>query len=168
MLETRLMDRWKRTDRNIIGPHVIGLKSTNPCHYPEAGFSRPESCAVKTHSRTTSFLPTAPSQPQLNRRFAPTSTYITMAGPPPNPLYPTQFRSKFGPKYHYKPSVAGLNFTQLSRIGVKLGAFGGVALFGVIFIASNVPRLRRDVLQNVPVIGGLFVKEPLPASDNPF
>ncbi|KAM0325782.1 hypothetical protein ACHAQA_007084 [Verticillium albo-atrum] len=89
-----------------------------------------------------------------------------MAGPAPNPLYPTQFRSKFGPKYHYKPSVLGLNFTQLSRVGVKLGAFGGVALFGVIFIASNVPRLRRDVLQNVPILGGLFIKESLPASDN--
>lgn len=81
MLETRLMDRWKRTDHNINGPLMIGLKSANPCHYPEAGFSRPESCAAKTHSRTTSFLPTAPSQPQLNRRFAPTSTHITMAGP---------------------------------------------------------------------------------------
>lgn len=91
-----------------------------------------------------------------------------MAGPAPNPIYPTQFRSKFAPKYHYQPTVAGLNFKQLSRVGYKLAGFGGVALFGVIFYVSNVPRVRKDVLLNLPVVGNLFVKEPLPASDNPF
>lgn len=31
--------------------------------------------------------------------------------------------------------------------GLKSGAFGAVALFGVIFYASGIPRLQKDVLQ---------------------
>ncbi|KAH7369236.1 ubiquinol-cytochrome-c reductase complex subunit-domain-containing protein [Plectosphaerella cucumerina] len=91
-----------------------------------------------------------------------------MAGPTPNPIYPTQFRSKFAPKYHYQPTVAGLNAKQLTRFGTKLAGFGGVALFGVIFYVSNVPRVRSDVLQSIPFFNRFFVKEPIPASDNPF
>lgn len=30
---------------------------------------------------------------------------------------------------------------------MKMAGFGGVALFGVIFYASGIPRLQRDVLQ---------------------
>ncbi|KAJ3558845.1 hypothetical protein NPX13_g9634 [Xylaria arbuscula] len=50
---------------------------------------------------------------------------------------------------------------------VKMGAFGGVALFGVIFFASGIPRVQRDILQKIPVIGNHYIKE-IPASDNPF
>ncbi len=49
--------------------------------------------------------------------------------------------------------------------GIKFGLFGGVALFGVIFYASGIPRVQRDVLQKVPFIGGHFVHT-IPASDN--
>ena len=31
--------------------------------------------------------------------------------------------------------------------GLKAGAFGGVALFAVIFYASGIPRVQKDVLQ---------------------
>ncbi|KAI1739487.1 ubiquinol-cytochrome-c reductase complex subunit-domain-containing protein [Xylaria scruposa] len=51
--------------------------------------------------------------------------------------------------------------------GMKSGAFGGVALFAVIFFASGIPRVQRDLLQKIPVIGNYWVKE-VPASDNPF
>ncbi|KAL2760139.1 hypothetical protein ACRALDRAFT_1059955 [Sodiomyces alcalophilus JCM 7366] len=91
-----------------------------------------------------------------------------MAGPRENPIYPTTFRSNYGPKYHYQPSVAGLNFRQLARVGAKAGAMGGVAFVALVYYASGIPRVQQDVLQKVPVIGGLFVKEPIPESDNPF
>lgn len=49
--------------------------------------------------------------------------------------------------------------------GIKSGAFGGVALLAVIFYASGIPRLQRDVLQKIPFIRGHFIQE-IPASDN--
>ena len=48
---------------------------------------------------------------------------------------------------------------------MNLGAFGGVALFGVIYFASGIPRVQRDILQKLPVIGPHFIHE-IPASDN--
>lgn len=64
-----------------------------------------------------------------------------------------------------------------------MAGFGGVALFGVIFYASGIPRLQRDVLQvcmddndfdkrdiltpqqKVPFVGSYFVNE-VPPEDN--
>lgn len=55
------------------------------------------------------------------------------------------------------------NATKCS--GFKSGAFGGVALFAVIFYASGIPRVQRDILQKIPFVGSYFIKE-IPASDN--
>ncbi|GAW26014.1 putative alpha- glucosyltransferase alg-10 protein [Rosellinia necatrix] len=80
--------------------------------------------------------------------------------------YPT-YKSPYGPKYHYQPNVAGWSVGQLTKLGVTSGAFGGVALFAVIFFASGIPRVKTDILQKVPFIGNHFINE-IPASDNPF
>ncbi|KAI1259774.1 ubiquinol-cytochrome-c reductase complex subunit-domain-containing protein [Xylariaceae sp. FL1019] len=80
--------------------------------------------------------------------------------------YP-RYKSPYGPKYHYQPSLAGMTMKQATGLGFKAGAFGGVALFAVIFFASGMPRIKKDILQKVPFIGGHFVNE-IPASDNPF
>lgn len=48
---------------------------------------------------------------------------------------------------------------------MKTGAFGGVALFAVIFYASGIPKLQHDILQKIPFIGNYYIKE-IPASDN--
>ncbi|RYO82606.1 hypothetical protein DL766_010490 [Monosporascus sp. MC13-8B] len=80
--------------------------------------------------------------------------------------YPT-YKSPYGPKYHYQPQIAGLSLRQLSKLGMNYAAFGGVALFAVVYYASGIPRLQRDILQKLPVIGKNFVHE-IPASDNPF
>ncbi|KAI1100472.1 ubiquinol-cytochrome-c reductase complex subunit-domain-containing protein [Jackrogersella minutella] len=80
--------------------------------------------------------------------------------------YPT-YKSPYGPKYHYQPHVAGWTFKQLGGLGLKAGAFGGVAFFAVVYYASGIPRVKQDILQKIPFIGGYFIKE-TPASDNPF
>ncbi|KAI1141997.1 ubiquinol-cytochrome-c reductase complex subunit-domain-containing protein [Hypoxylon sp. FL0543] len=84
--------------------------------------------------------------------------------------YPA-YKSPYGPKrttrYHYQPNIAGWTFKQLGRLGFTAGAFGGVGLFAVIYYASGIPRVQRDILQKIPFVGGYFVKE-IPASDNPF
>ncbi|KAI0444103.1 ubiquinol-cytochrome-c reductase complex subunit-domain-containing protein [Xylaria telfairii] len=77
------------------------------------------------------------------------------------------YKSPYGPKYQYQPHVAGWTVKQFTGLGIKLGAFGGVGLFAVIFFASGIPRVQKDILQKIPFIGNHYIKE-IPASDNPF
>ncbi|RVD80308.1 uncharacterized protein DFL_008210 [Arthrobotrys flagrans] len=80
---------------------------------------------------------------------------------------PNVYRSPYGPKLknglHFGPWTPGL----ITRLGFTTGAFGGVALFAAIFFAEGVPRVRRDILQKIPVFGSYWVRE-IPPSDNPF
>jgi Ubiquinol-cytochrome-c reductase complex subunit (QCR10) len=48
---------------------------------------------------------------------------------------------------------------------MTLGGFGGVAGFFALFFFSDIPRVRKDIWQKVPVLGQHYVKE-VPASDN--
>ncbi|KAI0848037.1 ubiquinol-cytochrome-c reductase complex subunit-domain-containing protein [Daldinia vernicosa] len=80
--------------------------------------------------------------------------------------YPS-YKSPYGPKYHYQPNIAGWTPKQLARLGFKAGAFGGVAFFAVIYYASGIPRVKKDILQKIPYLGTYYVNE-IPASDNPF
>ncbi|KAH7031677.1 ubiquinol-cytochrome-c reductase complex subunit-domain-containing protein [Microdochium trichocladiopsis] len=77
------------------------------------------------------------------------------------------YKSPYGPKYHYQPNVAGWTVKQATQLGFKAGAFGGVALFAVIFYASGIPRVQDDVLKKIPFLAKYYTKE-IPASDNPF
>lgn len=49
--------------------------------------------------------------------------------------------------------------------GAKSAAFGGALGFAVLFYASGMPRVRKDILQKIPLIGGLFVTEIHPADN---
>jgi hypothetical protein len=51
--------------------------------------------------------------------------------------------------------------------GVTLGSFGGVAGFFALFFFAEIPRVRTDIMQKVPILGSYFVKEIAP-EDNPF
>ncbi|PSS25472.1 hypothetical protein M430DRAFT_16190 [Amorphotheca resinae ATCC 22711] len=82
------------------------------------------------------------------------------------PKYPT-YRSPYGPKYTVPLNYRGWTVQSAARLGATLGAFGGVAGFFALFFFGEVPRVRQDILQKVPVIGSYFVRE-IPASDNPF
>ncbi|KAB5572329.1 ubiquinol-cytochrome-c reductase complex subunit-domain-containing protein [Coniochaeta sp. 2T2.1] len=78
-----------------------------------------------------------------------------------------KYKSPYGPKYHYQPNIAGVSLKQLARFGLKTGYFGAVGLFAVIYFASGVPRVEKDIMQKLPFIGHRFVHT-VPASDNPF
>ncbi|KAL2293048.1 hypothetical protein FJTKL_08053 [Diaporthe vaccinii] len=80
--------------------------------------------------------------------------------------YP-QYRSPYGPKYGFQPHVAGITGKQAISLGTKAAGLGGVALFAVIFYASGIPRVQRDILQRVPFLGSYFINE-IPPEDNPF
>lgn len=45
--------------------------------------------------------------------------------------------------------------------------FGGVAGFFALFFFAEVPRVRTDIMEKVPILGDYFVKE-IPPEDNPF
>jgi len=47
------------------------------------------------------------------------------------------------------------------------GGFAGVAGVFALFFFGEVPRVRKDILSKVPVIGSYFVREIAP-EDNPF
>ncbi|KAK3338051.1 ubiquinol-cytochrome-c reductase complex subunit-domain-containing protein [Neurospora tetraspora] len=81
--------------------------------------------------------------------------------------YPA-YKSPYGPKYQYQPHIDGITPKQLYRLLPQTAAWGGVALFAVIFYASGIPRVQRDLLQHIPYFGKKYFVKEIPASDNPF
>ncbi len=51
--------------------------------------------------------------------------------------------------------------------GVLAGGFGGVAGIFALFFFAEVPKVRVDIMQKVPILGSYFVVE-IPPEDNPF
>lgn len=51
--------------------------------------------------------------------------------------------------------------------GTTAALFGGVLGVAGIFFLSDIPRVRTDIMQKLPFVGGYFVKEIAP-EDNPF
>ncbi|KAF2463662.1 uncharacterized protein BDR25DRAFT_307689 [Lindgomyces ingoldianus] len=77
------------------------------------------------------------------------------------------YRSPFGPAYKTQMNYHGITSRTLMKYGVLAGGFGGVAGIFALFFFSEVPRVRIDIMQKIPVIGDYFVKE-IPPEDNPF
>jgi hypothetical protein len=48
---------------------------------------------------------------------------------------------------------------------MTLAGFGGVAGFFALFFFSDIPRVKKDIVQKIPIIGPHYIKE-VPASDN--
>ncbi|KAG4420562.1 hypothetical protein IFR04_006269 [Cadophora malorum] len=92
------------------------------------------------------------------------STGITP--PKQTPGYST-YKSPYGPKYNTQRNFHGWTLKHATRLGMTLGAFGGVAGVFAVFFFAEVPKVRNDIMVKVPIIGQHFIKE-IPASDNPF
>ncbi|KAI9054517.1 hypothetical protein LZ554_001674 [Drepanopeziza brunnea f. sp. 'monogermtubi'] len=82
------------------------------------------------------------------------------------PGYKT-YKSPYGPKYKTNPNINGWTMKHATRLGMTLGAFGGVAGVFAVFFFAEIPKVRNDIMVKVPIIGQHFVKE-IPPSDNPF
>ncbi|KAF2145880.1 uncharacterized protein K452DRAFT_283176 [Aplosporella prunicola CBS 121167] len=54
-----------------------------------------------------------------------------------------------------------------SHSGTTAAAFGGVAGVFALFFFAEIPRVRKDIMQKVPILGDYFVQEIAP-EDNPF
>ncbi|KAL2076244.1 hypothetical protein VTL71DRAFT_1187 [Oculimacula yallundae] len=75
------------------------------------------------------------------------------------------YKSPYGPKYKMQRNINGWTIKQFTRLGMTLGAFGGVAGVFAVFFFAEIPKVRNDIMVNVPFIGKHFIKE-IPASDN--
>lgn len=61
----------------------------------------------------------------------------------------------------------GLSVGKAIRYGSIASGFGVAAGVFAIFFFGEVPRIRKDILQKIPVIGDYWVRE-IPPEDNPF
>ncbi|KAL7276106.1 hypothetical protein RUND412_000924 [Rhizina undulata] len=76
--------------------------------------------------------------------------------------------SPYAPKYKVAPHIRGWPIKALVPWMVSAGAFSGVAGMTAIYFLEGVPRVQRDILQKLPVIGEYWRNRGKPASDNPF
>ncbi|QIX02504.1 hypothetical protein AMS68_008021 [Peltaster fructicola] len=79
-----------------------------------------------------------------------------------------QFRSRYGPNVKQaKYKLGQYDVSYLRRIAPIAVGFGAAAGVFAVFFLNAVPRLQRDVLSKIPLIGGFFTHEIAP-EDNPF
>ncbi|KAI9179421.1 hypothetical protein H9P43_004741 [Blastocladiella emersonii ATCC 22665] len=50
--------------------------------------------------------------------------------------------------------VSGFGVKRLAQWTPTLALWGGVAGVGLLYMAEKIPMIRRDVLQNIPIVGG--------------
>jgi hypothetical protein len=61
----------------------------------------------------------------------------------------------------------GISPIKAYRYGTILAGFGVSAGIFALFFFGEVPKVRKDILSKVPIIGDYFVHE-VPPEDNPF
>ncbi|KAL1306550.1 hypothetical protein AAFC00_005240 [Neodothiora populina] len=82
------------------------------------------------------------------------------------PDYET-YKSKFGPNYKIAPNFHGISVKRAFGFGTTAAGFGVAAGIFALFFFADIPRVRKDIMQKIPVIGDHWVKEIAP-EDNPF
>ncbi|KAF2664845.1 hypothetical protein BT63DRAFT_482756 [Microthyrium microscopicum] len=80
---------------------------------------------------------------------------------------PAAFQSKFGPKLKTQAHIGGFPLVAFKNYAFTAAGFGAAAGIALIFFAEEVPPVRRDILEQIPVIGGYWKREIAP-EDNPF
>ncbi|MCJ1295078.1 hypothetical protein MMC34_006639 [Xylographa carneopallida] len=71
------------------------------------------------------------------------------------------------PYLHFLPAGNSTLMALKSYSGITAGSFGAVAGIFALFFFSDVPKVRKDIMQKIPIIGDQFDKS-VPPSDNPF
>ncbi|KAH9832733.1 ubiquinol cytochrome c reductase 85 kDa subunit [Teratosphaeria destructans] len=80
--------------------------------------------------------------------------------------YPS-YKSRFGPQYKVGMHFSGVNASTLAWYGSLAAGMGVSAGIFALYFFSGVPRVQKDILQKLPIIGKQFVHE-VPPEDNPF
>lgn len=82
------------------------------------------------------------------------------------PDYKT-YKSKYGPQYKIPYNFHGISLARATKFGVMAAGFGTAAGIFAVFFFGEVPKVRKDILSKVPLIGDHFIRE-VPPEDNPF
>ncbi|KAF2837133.1 hypothetical protein M501DRAFT_986928 [Patellaria atrata CBS 101060] len=82
------------------------------------------------------------------------------------PGYST-YQSPYGPKYKTNWNFHGIDARAATRAGITAAAFGATAGVFALFFFAEVPRVRQDIMEKVPILGPYFHHE-VPPEDNPF
>ncbi|KAF2398237.1 hypothetical protein EJ06DRAFT_558613 [Trichodelitschia bisporula] len=77
------------------------------------------------------------------------------------------YKSPYGPKYKIEPQFHGITLSRATRMGYIAGAMGASAGIFALFFFAEVPRVRMDIMEKVPILGDYFKVEIAP-EDNPF
>ncbi|KAJ6099934.1 Cytochrome b-c1 complex subunit 10 [Penicillium canescens] len=75
--------------------------------------------------------------------------------------------SAFAPKYTIPPRFGGYTLGTAIKTGTLLGSFGVAIGTGALFIFGEVPRVRNDILRQLPFLDTYYDRS-IPAEDNPF
>ncbi|KAK4983294.1 hypothetical protein LTR66_008879 [Elasticomyces elasticus] len=108
-------------------------------------------------------------QPTLLRRAGYGTQFEGHHGMQPwavRPDYKT-YQSPYGPNYKTGANFHGISISRAMRFGITAGGFGAAAGIFALFFFSDVPKVRKDIMVKLPVVGEHFVKE-IPPEDNPF
>ncbi|KAI9703099.1 MAG: hypothetical protein M1820_005971 [Bogoriella megaspora] len=77
------------------------------------------------------------------------------------------YRSPYGPQYKTTANFHGINAQRALRFAASGAGFAAVAGGFALFFFSDVPRVRKDIMEQIPVIGSYFHHE-VPPEDDPF
>ncbi|PLB48032.1 hypothetical protein P170DRAFT_203446 [Aspergillus steynii IBT 23096] len=77
------------------------------------------------------------------------------------------YRSPFAPKYKTSPNFHGLSVGTATTYGKIASTFGVSAGVFALFFFGEVPRVRKDILQQFPFFDQYFDRTIAP-EDNPF
>ncbi|KAJ5232919.1 hypothetical protein N7468_005875 [Penicillium chermesinum] len=78
-----------------------------------------------------------------------------------------QAGTAFGPKIAIPPRVAGFDMKSAINAGTLAASFGVFAGTAALFMLGDVPRVRRDILQQLPFLDN-YLDRTIPPEDNPF
>jgi len=70
-------------------------------------------------------------------------------------------------RYEAAPNFNGINPLRAYRFGKTAAGFGAVAGVFALFFFAEVPKVRHDIMEKMPIIGSYFTVE-VPPEDNPF
>ncbi|KAI5203757.1 hypothetical protein E4T38_05032 [Aureobasidium subglaciale] len=77
------------------------------------------------------------------------------------------YQSKYGPNYKIGKNFHGIDLHRARIFGTTAAGFGAVAGIFALFFFADIPRVRKDIMQKIPILGDHFVREIAP-EDNPF
>ncbi|EME41842.1 hypothetical protein DOTSEDRAFT_74039 [Dothistroma septosporum NZE10] len=96
-----------------------------------------------------------------------TETGASALQPWRRPVHYKAYKSPYGPRYKVPWNVYGIESKTVIRWSKIAAGYGTMAGTVALFFFDGVPRVKKDILQKLSLIGGYFI-DYVPPEDNPF